>query len=77
MPLLISMVDMHTGTVYITSSKEISDMLLNRKIKVPGVLIEAGFLSNPNDRYLLKQESYQEKLCENITSGILKYFGLN
>lgn len=57
--------------------EEISDMLLNRKIKVPGVLIEAGFLSNPNDRYLLKQESYQEKLCENITSGILKYFGLN
>ena len=57
--------------------EEITDMLMNRKIKVPGVLIEAGFLSNSNDRYLLKQESYQEILCENITMGILKYFGLN
>ena len=54
--------------------KEISTMLMNRKIKVPGILIEAGFLSNPNDRYLLKQDDYQYKICESIKQGLIKYF---
>ena len=54
--------------------KEIDDILMNRKIKIPGVLIEAGFLSNPNDRYLLKNSDYQYKLCGKIKDGIIKYF---
>ena len=54
--------------------KEISTMLMNRKIKVPGILIEAGFLSNPNDRYLLRQSDYQYKLVNSIKEGIIKYF---
>lgn len=54
--------------------KEISTMLMNRKIKVPGILIEAGFLSNPNDRYKLRQSDYQYKISESIKNGIIKYF---
>lgn len=54
--------------------KEIDDILMNRKIKVPGVLIEAGFLSNPNDRYLLKNSNYQYELCNEIKDGIIEYF---
>ena len=54
--------------------KEISTMLMNRKIKVPGILIEAGFLSNPNDRYLLRQDDYQYKICNSIRNGLIKYF---
>lgn len=53
---------------------EISNMLLNRKVTVPGVLIEVGFLSNDNERYLLRQNSYQEKLSQIIINGIIKYF---
>ena len=56
------------------SVKEISTMLMNRKITVPGILIEAGFLSNPNDRYLLKQNDYQYKICNSIRNGLIKYF---
>lgn len=56
------------------SVKEINNMLMNRKIEVPGVLIEAGFLSNANDRYLLQQEDYQYKIAESIKKGILTYF---
>lgn len=56
--------------------KEINDILMNRKIKVPGVLIEAGFLSNPNDRYLLKSPDYQYKLSIKIKDSIIKYFNL-
>lgn len=54
--------------------KEIKTMLMNRKINVPGILIEAGFLSNPNDRYLLKQNDYQYKICNSIRNGLIKYF---
>lgn len=54
--------------------KEINNMLMNRKIKIPGILIEAGFLSNPNDRYLLKQDDYQYKICNSIRESLIKYF---
>ena len=54
--------------------KEISTMLMNRKITIPGVLIEAGFLSNPNDRYLLQKSDYQLKIANSIKEGIIKYF---
>lgn len=56
--------------------KEIKDILLNRKVKVPGILIEAGFLSNPNDRYKLRQDDYQEKIAMSIKKGIIKYFNI-
>ena len=54
--------------------KEIKDILLNRKVTIPGILIEAGFLSNPNDRYLLRQYDYQEKIANSIKNGLVKYF---
>ena len=44
------------------------------KIKVPGVLIEAGFISNANDNYKIRQEEYQNVLVNNITKGIENYF---
>ena len=47
---------------------------MNRKIKIPGVLIEVGFLSNSNERYLLRQNDYQYKVCESIKRGLLEYF---
>ena len=43
-------------------------------IKTPGVLIEAGFISNPSDNYLLRQEDYQNKLIVLITDAIEKYY---
>lgn len=54
--------------------KEISTMLMNRKIIIPGVLVEVGFLSNHNDRYLLQKSDYQYKIVESIKNGIIKYF---
>ena len=54
--------------------KNNNDLYLQKRIKVPGVLVELGFLSNSNERYLLKQQNYQEKLALTITNGIIKYF---
>ena len=45
-----------------------------KQIKVPGILIELGFLSNPNDRYRLTKEEYQDKLAQNIANSIEKYY---
>ena len=35
-----------------------NDIYLSKRVKMPGVLIEVGFISNPNERYLLKQDNY-------------------
>lgn len=45
-----------------------------KQITVPGVLIELGFLSNPNDRYRLTREEYQDKLAISISNAIENYF---
>lgn len=53
--------------------KEISDLYLYRKVERPGVLVEVGFLSNANERYLLRQDSYQQKLVDTIVTGVINY----
>jgi len=45
-----------------------------KNITTPGILIEAGFLSNPDDRYRLTHEEYQDILISNLTYSIEKYF---
>lgn len=54
-----------------------NDMYLQKRVERPGVLIEVGFLSNANDRYLLKQESYQNKVANVIADSMIKYFNKN
>lgn len=45
-----------------------------RNIKVPGILIEAGFISNPSDNYILRSDDYQNVLVNNIVKGVISYF---
>ena len=40
----------------------------------PAALVEAGFLSNPDERELLKQSPYQDQMAASIYFGILSYF---
>ena len=37
------------------------------------VLVECGFLTSPEDEALLIQDSYKQKICYNIFSGVIKY----
>ncbi len=55
------------------SVKKTDDLYLQKRIERPGVLIEAGFLSNSSDRYLLTQDTYQNKIATAITEGVLEY----
>jgi N-acetylmuramoyl-L-alanine amidase len=54
--------------------KQVTDLYLQKRIKRPGVLVEVGFLSNANDRYLLQQETYQNKVANILNQTIIKYF---
>ena len=58
----------------VRENKLINNLYLLRRIQKPGVLIEVGFLSNPNDRYLLRQEEYQEKITNLFAKVITNYF---
>ena len=55
-------------------TKQLKNMYLFDRLKKPGVLIEAGFISNANDRYLLKQKTHQKKIAQTITEAIIEYY---
>jgi len=55
-------------------AKEINHVYLLKSVKKPAVLVEAGFLSNPDERRLLMDKDYQEKVADAIYKGILRYF---
>jgi len=54
--------------------KQDNNYYMYKHITYPGVLIEAGFISNPDDNYLLRSESYQDKLIYLIANAVEVYF---
>ena len=58
----------------VRSPKMNNTYYMYKNITSPGILIEVGFLSNPDDRYRLTHEEYQDKIISNITYGIESYF---
>lgn len=53
--------------------KKSQGIYLMEHIHRPGILIECGFLSNPEEEALLRTESYQKKLCAVIAAGINQF----
>jgi len=49
------------------------ELFILKKITVPAVIIEVGFLSNPRDRALLQNPDYQQLLCLAILFGICRF----
>lgn len=52
---------------------EINGIYLLKHAEAPGALVEIGFLSNVEERELLKQEDYQEQMAASIYRGLLRY----
>ena len=48
--------------------------VLRDKYEAPCIIIECGFLSNPQEESLLKTDEYQKKIAESITKGVKKYY---
>ena len=51
----------------------IDNIYLLKYAEVPGALVEIGFLSNEEERELLKDETYQEQMAASIYQGIIRY----
>lgn len=51
-----------------------SSTYMYSKLKIPGVLIECGFLSNAHERELLVTEEYQRKVAKEIAYAIVNYY---
>ena len=43
------------------------------KAKAPSVMIECGFLSNPEELALLKDEKYQKQMSYSVFCGLISY----
>ena len=55
-------------------AQQIRNMYLNKNIKIPGILIEAGFLSNSYDRQRLISPEYQDEIANQIVKAIINYY---
>lgn len=65
-----------TGTINPGSSRRIKAadrVYLMENIRCPGILVECGFLSNPEEEKKLRTGEYQLKICCVIASGISTY----
>ena len=51
-------------------AKESEEIYLLSRIRCPGVLVECGFLSNPEEERLLQTEAYQKKLAAAICAAL-------
>lgn len=51
----------------------IKQVYILKKAKAPAVLVETGFLSNNEERELLKSEKYQKQMVEAITKGVRRF----
>ena len=49
------------------------DYYMCREMPCPSVIVECGFLSNPQDLANLKTEEYRQTLCNLIFSGVMNY----
>jgi len=54
--------------------KSSDQYLILKASSAPSVLVECGFLSNPQEEKLLKTDEYQERVAWAIYSGIVNYF---
>lgn len=55
-------------------AKAVNNLYLLKHAKIPGTLVEIGFLSNTHERELLQTDEYQKKMAASIYEGMLRYF---
>lgn len=55
-------------------AKPINHVYILKNAKNPGVLVEIGFLSNPEERKRLKDNDYQDMIAASIYNGIMRYY---
>ncbi len=59
---------------YAKKTAKVGDYYILNCTENPSILIECGFLSNPEEEALLQDENYMHDFCYNVLCGILLYF---
>lgn len=54
----------------------IKNVYLLKKVEMPAILVETGFLSNDDERALLANDNYQDKMALAIARGIENYLNV-
>jgi N-acetylmuramoyl-L-alanine amidase len=55
------------------NAKKTQDIFILRQSELPGILVEVGFLSNPDESALLSTSEYQKSVAASIYEGILRF----
>jgi N-acetylmuramoyl-L-alanine amidase len=50
-----------------------ANFMVLRGVRMPAILVEVGFLSNPSEERLLRESYYREKITRSIMEGLCNY----
>ena len=59
---------------YPRSIKPMPNIYMYRRLKITGVLVECGFISNKKEREKLITPAYQKEIAKSLTEGLILYF---
>ncbi len=71
----VTMLLQHDNTRELKKADE--NIFILDKTTVPAVIVECGFLSNPDERQKLCDEAYQKQMAFSIMLGFLEYYHMN
>ena len=69
-------VQMIKATGWSDGGVRVKNLHMTRETKMPAILVECGFISNPEQEQQLRQSEVQEKLAGAIVDGVLAYLGI-
>lgn len=62
---------------YAKQKAKVGDYYILNCVDNPSILVECGFLSNPEEELLLQEEEYMQRFCYNLFCGVLAYLKFN
>lgn len=65
---------LHSTTEYAKLTPKEGDFYILNCTPLPGILVEFGFLSNPEEEALLASDDYRQQMCYAVASGILSFY---
>lgn len=68
---------LHEQIGYAKATAKVGDFYILNCTQKPSILVECGFLSNPDEERLLLDEEYMNKFCYNLFCGILRFYSYN
>lgn len=69
--------NLHKNIDNAKKTSKVGDFYVLNCSPCPSILVECGFLSNPEEETLLQKENYMQKFCYHLFCGILQYFSFN